>query len=123
MKEQVTDMSKVLQSMAEEMRSMRRTIDQQYSEIAKLNRNIEALNHQLRKKNKEIARLNERLSKYERPDKNSGNSSTPPSKEDMNFLPGLEEIRRFGVPANRHFKAIDPKSPAKAFVKVVLYEY
>ncbi len=83
MKEQVTDMSKVLQSMAEEMRSMRRTIDQQYSEIAKLNRNIEALNHQLRKKNKEIARLNERLSKYERPDKNSGNSSTPPSKEDM----------------------------------------
>ncbi len=43
--------------------------------------------------------------------------------QDDNFLPGLEEIRRFGVPANRHFKAIDPKSPAKAFVKVVLYEY
>lgn len=83
MKEQVTDMSKVLQSMAEEMRSMRKTIDQQYSEIAKLSRNIEALNHQLRKKDKEIAKLNERLSKYEQPDKNSGNSSTPPSKERM----------------------------------------
>ena len=83
MKEQVTDISKVLQSMAKEMRSMRKTIDQQYSEIARLNRNIEALNHQLRKKDKEIAKLNERLSKYENPGKNSGNSSTPPSKESM----------------------------------------
>lgn len=83
MKEHVTDIPKVLQSMAEEMRSMRKTIDQQYSEIARLNRNIEALNHQLRKKDKVIARLNERLSKYEQPGKNSGNSSTPPSKEGM----------------------------------------
>ena len=65
------------------MRSMRETIDRQYSEIARLNRNIEALNHQLRKKDKEIAKLNERLSKYEQPNKNSGNSSTPPSKENM----------------------------------------
>ena len=69
--------------MAEEMLSMRKTIDQQYSEIARLNRNIEALNHQLRKKNEENAKLHERLSKYEHPDKNSGNSSTPPSKESM----------------------------------------
>lgn len=83
MKEQVTDISKVLQSMTEEMRSMRKTIEQQYSEIARLNRNIEALNHQLRKKDKEIAKLNERLSKYENPARNSGNSSTPPSKENM----------------------------------------
>ena len=83
MKEQVTDISKVLKSMAEEMQSMRKTIDQQYSEIARLNRNIEALNHQLRKKNEENAKLHERLSKYEHPDKNSGNSSTPPSKESM----------------------------------------
>ena len=83
MKEQVAEISKVLQSMAEEMRSMRETIDQQYSEIARLNRNIEALNHQLRKKDKEIAKLNERLSKYGHPDKNSGNSSTPPSKENI----------------------------------------
>ena len=83
MKEQVADISEVLKSMAEEMLSMRKTIDQQYSEIARLNRNIEALNHQLRKKNEENAKLRERLSKYEHPDKNSGNSSTPPSKENM----------------------------------------
>ena len=83
MKEQVTDISKVLQDMTAEMRLMRETIDQQYAEIAKLNRNIEALYHQMRKKDEENARLKERLSKYEKPKKNSGNSSTPPSKESM----------------------------------------
>ena len=83
MKDQVTDISKVLQDMTAEMRLMRETIDQQYAEIAKLNRNIEALNHQIRKKDEENARLKERLSKYEKPKKNSGNSSTPPSKESM----------------------------------------
>lgn len=69
--------------MAEEMRKMRETISQQYAEILKLSRNIEALNHQIRKKDDELAELRERLSKYEKPDKNSGNSSTPPSKERM----------------------------------------
>lgn len=83
MKEQVTDISKVLQNIAEKMRLMRETINQQYAEIAKLNRNIESLNRQLRKKNAENAQLRGRLSKYENPDKNSGNSSTPPSKEKM----------------------------------------
>ena len=83
MKEQVTDISKVLQDMTAEMRSMRETIDQQYAEIVQLNRNIESLNQQIRKKDEENARLKERLSKYEKPKKNSGNSSTPPSKESM----------------------------------------
>ena len=83
MKEQVTDISKVLQDMTAEMRLMRETIDQQYAEIAKLNRNIEALNRQIRKKDETIAKLTERLSKYENPKRNSGNSSTLPSKEGM----------------------------------------
>ena len=83
MKEQVTNISKVLLNIAEEMRLMRETINQQHTEITKLNRNIESLNHQLRKKNEEIAKLKKHLSKYETPDKNSGNSSTPPGKERM----------------------------------------
>ena len=83
MKEQVTDISKVLLNIAEEMRLMRETINQQHAEIVKLNRNIESLNHQLRKRNEKIAKLRERLSKYENPEKNSSNSSTPPSKERM----------------------------------------
>ena len=64
MKEQVTDISKVLQDMTAEMRLLRETIDQQYAEIAQLNRNIEALNRQIRKKDETIAKLTERLSKY-----------------------------------------------------------
>ena len=55
MKEQVTDISKVQQEMAEEMRLMRETINQQYAEITKLNRNIEALNRQIRKKDEETS--------------------------------------------------------------------
>lgn len=81
MKEQVTDISKVLQNMAEEMELMREAINQQHAEIAKLNRNIESLKHQLRKKNEEITELKDRLSKYENPEKDSSNSNTPPSKE------------------------------------------
>ena len=83
MKEQVTDISKVLQDMTEEMRLLRETVNQQDSEIVKLNRNINALNLQIHKKDTELINLRERLAKYENPDKNSNNSSTPPSKERM----------------------------------------
>ena len=81
MKEQVTDISKVLQDMTEEMRLLRETVNQQYAKIVNLNRNIDALNLQIRKKDTELTNLRERLGKYENPDKNSNNSSTPPSKE------------------------------------------
>ena len=46
MKEQVTDISKVLQDMTEEMRLLREIVSQQYAEIIKLNRNINALKNQ-----------------------------------------------------------------------------
>ena len=46
-----------------------------------MNRNIDALNLEIRKKDTELINLLERLAKYENPDKNSNNSSTPPSKE------------------------------------------
>ena len=67
--------------MTEEMRLLREIISQQYAEIIKLNRNINALNLEIRKKDTELTNLRERLGKYENPDKNSNNSSTPPSKE------------------------------------------
>ena len=53
MKEQVTDISKVLQDMTEEMRLLRETVNRQYAEIIKLNRNINALNLQTRKEDTE----------------------------------------------------------------------
>ena len=46
MKEQVADISKVLQDMTEEMRLLREIVSQQYAEIIKLNRNINALKNQ-----------------------------------------------------------------------------
>ena len=76
--------------MAEEMRLMRETIDSQHADICQLNRNIDRLNADLRKRDKEIQDLKDKLAKYEAPDKNSGNSSTPPSKENMK----AEAIRR-----------------------------
>ena len=68
MKEQVTDISKVLQVMTGEMRLLRETVNQQ-AEIVKLNRNINALNLQIRKTDTELTNLRERLAKYENPDR------------------------------------------------------
>ena len=84
MKEQVTDISKVLQGITEEMRLLCETVNQRCAEIIKLNRNINALNLEIRKKDTELINLRKRLAKYENPDKNSNNSSTPPSKEHIN---------------------------------------
>ena len=57
MEEQVTDISKVLHGITEEMRLLRETVNQQYAEIIKLNRNINALNLQIRKKDTELTKL------------------------------------------------------------------
>ncbi len=76
MKEQVTDILQVLNKQASEMQSMRETIDALHTDNVNLRRNTDRLQ-------KEIRMLRKRLEKYEKPDKNSGNSSTPPSKEKM----------------------------------------
>ena len=57
MKEQVTDISKVLQGITEDMRLLRETVNQQYAEIVRLNRNINALNLEIRKKDTELINL------------------------------------------------------------------
>ena len=88
--EKVTDISEALLTMTEEMRLMRETIDSQHADICQLNRNIDRLNADLRKRDKRIEELEAKLAKYEAPDKNSGNSSTPPSKESIK----AESVRR-----------------------------
>lgn len=75
-KQKVTDISESLATLAQELAEMRRTIDSQYAEICSLNRNVDKLL-------KENRALRARLEKYEKPPKNSGNSSTPPSKEPL----------------------------------------
>ena len=79
--QKVTDISEALQAMTDEMRLMRETIASQHSDICQLNRNIDRLNADLRKRDKRIEKLEAELAKYKTPDRNSGNSSTPPSKE------------------------------------------
>lgn len=89
-KQQVTDISEAFSSLAKQMESMRKTIDSQHATICQINRTsqrqlkeIRDLKRLLKKKDKEVAELRKRLAKYEEPPKNSGNSSTPPSKEGM----------------------------------------
>ena len=86
----VTNISEMLQAMTNEMRLMRETIDSQHSCICQLNRNIDRLHAELRRRDKKIEELEAKLARYEAPDKNSNNSSTPPSKENMKD----ENIRR-----------------------------
>ncbi len=92
MKEKVTTVSGYMKAMTDEIRSMRETIDSQHQDLLDLSRNLERVRHELRKSNETVERQNgtikelqERLAKYEDsdPDKNSSNSSTPPTKEKM----------------------------------------
>ena len=73
-KQQVNDISEMLAGLLSELQSLRKTVDSQHAEICALNRNVD----RLLKENRE---LRKRLEKYEKPPKDSGNSSTPPSKE------------------------------------------
>ena len=88
--QKVTDISEALLSMTEEMRLMRETIDSQHSEICRLSRLVESNHVELHKRDKRIEELEAKLAKYEAPEKNSNNSSTPPSKENIKD----EAIRR-----------------------------
>ena len=88
--QKVTDISEVLHSMKEDMRLMRETIASQHSEICRLSRLVESHNVELHKRDRRIEELEAELAKYKAPDKNSGNSSTPPSKESIK----AEAVRR-----------------------------
>ncbi len=73
----------MLKNMKEKLWLMQRTIDSQHDTICNLNRYINKLNAEVSKRDTIIEDLRKRLAKYETPDKNSNNSSTPPSKEKM----------------------------------------
>ena len=90
MKEKITDISDVLKSMMDEMQLIGETIDSSNAKICRWNLNIDKLNADLRKCDKRVEELETRLVKYETPGKNSGNSSTSPSKDNMKD----EAIRR-----------------------------
>lgn len=80
MEEQVTDISKVLHGITEEMRLLRETVNQQYAEIIKLNRNINALNLQIRKKDMELTNHGNAWPSMKTLIRTSNNSSTPQTR-------------------------------------------
>lgn len=75
-KEQVTDILESFNFLQKRLDSMNEKVDGLETEVHQLTR----ANQKLTKENKQ---LKQRLSKYETPDKNSSNSSTPPGKEKM----------------------------------------
>ena len=73
MQEQVTDISKTLKELANELKSMRQTVDSQHIEICQLTRTVQAQAKEIRVLKKENTELRVRLSKYEQPPKDSNN--------------------------------------------------
>ena len=73
MQEQVTDLSKTLKELANELKSMRQTVDSQHIEIGQLTRTVQAQSKEIRVLKKENTELRVRLSKYEQPPKDSNN--------------------------------------------------
>lgn len=72
-KQPVEDISETLSGFFWELQSLRKTVDLLYAENRSFNRNVDRLL-------KENRGLRKRLEQYEKPPKDFGNGSTPPSK-------------------------------------------
>lgn len=97
MKEPVTDIKEILEALNQKVSSLQNTVSEQGAEISRLNRldslhqkDMHAANMKIAALETENAELKERLSKYEKPEKDSHNSSVPPSQES----PKSQAIRR-----------------------------
>ena len=76
-------MKQPVKDLADILSSLRETVQSQHAEICKLRRNIDKLRRNIDKLRKENKELKQRLAKHDDPNKNSSNSSTPPSKESL----------------------------------------
>lgn len=76
-------MSQTLQAIVEELQLLRQNNEAQYNLIRSLNRKSDAQLQEIRSLRKENSILRERLCKYEQPPKDSNNSSTLPTKENI----------------------------------------
>ena len=82
MERQITDEKNAVKTLIEKLSSMRKIIDELHDTVCNQQRLIDSLR-------KEKRELKSRFAKYEKPGKDSGNSSTPPSKERMR-----DEVKR-----------------------------
>lgn len=97
MKAEVKDIESVLKDLTKELGTLKRTVSEQGSEIDRLNRldschkkDMHEAKRTIKKLESENQELKEKLSKYEKPEKDSHNSSIPPSHESIK----AQEIRR-----------------------------
>jgi len=83
MKSGAEDVLVAMEQLRKEMTDMRQTIHSLHAQVASLTRRNQQSTKEKNVLKSRIKELEQRLSKYEQPGKNSSNSSTPPSKEDM----------------------------------------
>jgi transposase len=77
----VTDIKQVLATFKAESESLHHTISEQRMEISRLNHRLGSKDREILELKKENNQLRQKLSQYEKPIKDSHNSSIPPSKE------------------------------------------
>ena len=77
----VTDIKKVLTTLKAEKEALQHTISEQRMEISSMNYRLVSKDREIVKLKNEINSLREQLSQYEKPGKDSHNSSIPPSQE------------------------------------------
>lgn len=90
MQEEVKDIDAVLKSLTKELGNLKKTVSEQGTEIDRLNRlgtshkkDMHEAKQTIKKLETENKELKEKLSKYEKPEKDSHNSSVPPSQESI----------------------------------------
>lgn len=82
-KEEGLDIQSTMQQLIDELAKTRLSMDEMTNTIADLTRTNQSQAVTIARLNKTIDELTKRLEKYEKPPKNSGNSSVPPAKETM----------------------------------------
>lgn len=83
MNKEVTDIFEALAAINSKVSSLEKTVSEQNVEISRLNRIMNRKDKRIHALEKENKKLRERFSGYEKPDKDSRNSSIPPSQESI----------------------------------------
>ncbi|MDR1882108.1 MAG: hypothetical protein LBR26_04920 [Prevotella sp.] len=83
MNTELTNIYEALSTLKSKISSLERTVSEQSVEISRLNRIINQKDKRIHALEKENKKLKEGLSRYEKPDKDSHNSSIPPYRESI----------------------------------------
>jgi len=90
----VTDIKQVVATFKAETETLKHTISEQRVEISRLNHRLGSKDREILELKRENNRLLEKLSQYEKPTKDSHNSSIPPTKEPVSALRRTASLRK-----------------------------